>query len=112
MFDIGFVELLVVAIVGLLIIGPEQLPGTVRTIMLWLGRLRRSFSQVKTDIERELGAEDIRRQLHNESIMKQLEETRNQIHDVASETEGELKKSVEDIEAATQHGRARTDDPA
>ncbi len=91
MFDIGFAELIAIAIVGLLVIGPEQLPSTVRTVTLWIGRLRRSFNDIKQDIEREIGADDIRRQLHNESVLKELEETRNQLNDIAEETTGQFR---------------------
>ena len=52
MFDIGGLELLLIAVVALLVIGPERLPETLRTIGLWLGRLRRSFTSVKAEIEK------------------------------------------------------------
>ena len=71
MFDIGFAELLLIAIVGLLVIGPEQLPGTIRTISLWLGRLRRSFNEIKSDIEREIGITE-GNIFHGELTMDQL----------------------------------------
>lgn len=87
MFDIGFAELLLIAVVGLLVIGPEQLPGTIRTISLWLGRLRRSFNEIKSDIEREIGADDIKRQLHNETILKELEDTRAELNAMANDAE-------------------------
>ncbi len=80
MFDIGFAELLVIGVLGLLVIGPERLPGTVRTVALWIGRLRRSFSDIRSEIEREVGADEIRRQLHNESIMASLKESKDQIN--------------------------------
>ena len=99
MFDIGFAELLAIAIVGLLVIGPEQLPGTVRTIMLWLGRLRSSFSEVRRDIEREIGAEDIRRQLHNESVMRELEKTRQEINSIADDTKNTIAENKAAIES-------------
>ena len=54
MFDIGFPELVLVAIVGLLVIGPERLPEALRTLGLWLGRMRRSFVAVKSEIEKAL----------------------------------------------------------
>lgn len=76
MFDIGFTELLLCLIVGLVVIGPEQLPGTVRTVALWLGRLKRSLAETRSEIERQIGADDIRRQLHNEEILRNIEETR------------------------------------
>lgn len=94
MFDIGFAELLLIAVVGLLVIGPEQLPGTIRTISLWLGRLRRSFNEIKSDIEREIGADDIKRQLHNETILKELEDTRAEINAIATDTEESVSESV------------------
>ena len=54
MFDIGFPELMIISIVALLVIGPERLPGTIRTIALWIGRFRRSFSNIRQEIEREV----------------------------------------------------------
>jgi sec-independent protein translocase protein TatB len=53
MFEIGFPELILIAVVGLLVIGPERLPEALRTLGLWLGRMRRSFVAVKTEIEKE-----------------------------------------------------------
>ena len=47
MFDIGFPELMIVSVVALLVLGPERLPEALRTLGLWFGRMRRSFSAVK-----------------------------------------------------------------
>ncbi|MCL7462777.1 Sec-independent protein translocase protein TatB [Pseudomonas sp. NW5] len=69
MFDIGFSELLLVALVALLVLGPERLPGAARTAGLWIGRIRRSFAAIRSEVEREIGADEIRRQLHNENIL-------------------------------------------
>ncbi|MFT6593401.1 MAG: sec-independent protein translocase protein TatB [Zhongshania sp.] len=80
MFDIGFAELLVIAVLGLLILGPERLPGAIRTTSLWIGRLRRSFNDIRSEIEKEVGADEIRRQLHNESILASLKETKNSVN--------------------------------
>ncbi len=110
MFDIGFAELLAIAVVGLLVIGPEQLPGTVRTVMLWIGRLRSSFSDVRRDIEREIGAEDIRRQLHNESVMRELEKTRSEINSIADDARHTIEDSKASIEAdLTSNSQSRDD---
>lgn len=81
MFDIGFLELLMIAVIGLLVMGPERLPGAIRTGSLWLGRLRKSFNDIKADIEREVGADDIRQQLHNENILKDIERAKQSIDD-------------------------------
>lgn len=79
MFDIGFSELLVCLVVALVVIGPERLPETVRTVGLWIGRLKRSLRETRSEIERQIGADDIRRQLHNEEIMQRIEETRREM---------------------------------
>ncbi len=79
MFDIGFSELLVCIVVALVVIGPERLPETVRTVGLWIGRLKRSLRETRSEIERQIGADDIRRQLHNEEIMDRIEQTRLEI---------------------------------
>ncbi len=90
MFDIGFPELIVVSIVALLVIGPDKLPETLRALFLWVGRLRRSLTNIRADIENEIGADDIRQQLHNESIMKELKETRQQLQRVVNQTDQTL----------------------
>lgn len=70
MFDVGFSELLLVALVALVVLGPERLPGAARTAGLWIGRLKRSFAAIKSEVEREIGADEIRLQLHNEQILE------------------------------------------
>ncbi|MFC2971926.1 Sec-independent protein translocase protein TatB [Azotobacter bryophylli] len=79
MFDIGFTELLLVGLVALLVFGPERLPGAARTAGLWIGRLRRSFNALKSEVEREIGADEIRRQLHNERILELEREMKQSI---------------------------------
>lgn len=72
MFDIGFLEMVVVAIVALLVLGPDKLPGAVRMAGLYLGRIKRSLAEVRTQVEREIGADELRQTLHNEKIMDEL----------------------------------------
>ena len=74
MFDIGLFELLLLSIIVLVVIGPKRLPETLRTLGLWVGRMRRTYTRVKTEIEREIGMDDVRQQLHNEAIMEQMKE--------------------------------------
>ncbi|MCJ1878705.1 Sec-independent protein translocase protein TatB [Pseudomonas nitroreducens] len=76
MFGISFSELLLVGLVALLVLGPDRLPGAARTAGLWIGRLKRSFNAIKTEVERELGADEIRRQLHNEHILQMEQEAK------------------------------------
>ncbi len=69
MFDVGFSELVLIAVLALIVLGPERLPVAARMLGLWVGRLKRSFNSVKVEVEREIGADEIRRQLHNERIL-------------------------------------------
>lgn len=85
MFDIGFLELIIVSIVGLLVLGPDRLPGAIRTVSLFVGKLRRSFNGIRAEIERELKADEIRQELHNQSIMQDLRNAQQEINDAAQE---------------------------
>lgn len=60
MFDIGFWELSLIGIVGLLVIGPERMPAVARTVGKWVGRANRFISNVKDDINKELKDEDLK----------------------------------------------------
>jgi sec-independent protein translocase protein TatB len=60
MFDIGFSEIVVIAVVALVVIGPERLPKTARTLGLLFGRLQRYVNDVKSDIRREMELDELR----------------------------------------------------
>jgi len=72
MFDIGFSELALVCVIALLVLGPERMPQALRTLGLWFGRMRRTFLTMKAEVEREIGMDEIRRQLHNEAVMDEM----------------------------------------
>jgi sec-independent protein translocase protein TatB len=61
MFDIGFSEIVVIAVVALIVIGPERLPKTAKTLGLLFGRMQRYVADVKADINRELELEELRK---------------------------------------------------
>ena len=63
MFDIGFSELMLVGILGLIILGPERLPKAARTIGLLVGRMRRTMSGIQQEIEQEVRNQEIREKL-------------------------------------------------
>jgi len=72
MFDIGFMEILLIAAVSLVVMGPKRLPHAVRQVSLWIGRIKQAFSTARQQLENEVGMDDIKRQLHNEKIMQDL----------------------------------------
>jgi sec-independent protein translocase protein TatB len=60
MFDVGFSELVVIALVALIVIGPERLPRVARTVGALLGRAQRYVNDVKSDIQREVNLEELK----------------------------------------------------
>jgi sec-independent protein translocase protein TatB len=70
MFDVGFFELCLVALVALLVFGPEKLPEVARSAGLWVGRFRRFIVTVKQDVDRELRLQELQQSM-------KLEEQRN-----------------------------------
>jgi sec-independent protein translocase protein TatB len=86
MFDIGFLELLLIAVISLIVMGPKRLPEAVRSISLWLGRLKQIFSSARQQLEDEVGMDDVKRQLHNEQIMRDLKTTATSIKETAAIT--------------------------
>ncbi|MFE8070678.1 Sec-independent protein translocase protein TatB [Marinobacteraceae bacterium S3BR75-40.1] len=66
MFDIGFLELVLCAILALLVLGPERLPGAARTAGRWIGRARRMTRQFTDELDRQVRAEEIRERIRKE----------------------------------------------
>jgi sec-independent protein translocase protein TatB len=94
MLEIGLPELILIAIVGLLVIGPERLPETLRTLGLWMGRMRRSFTQVKAEIEKEIGMDEVKRQLHNEAIMEEMKRIEAEVKSTADTARSSLNEGI------------------
>jgi sec-independent protein translocase protein TatB len=86
MFDIGFAELIIIAVVSLLVLGPERLPEAVRTASLWLNRLRRSFNDIKREVQQEL---------HNDAVMQELRKTGEQLRQEADGVSRDVKRSLD-----------------
>lgn len=63
MFDIGFLELLLVAVVGLLVLGPQRLPQAARTLGLYIGRIKRSVAGIQQEVNQQLQLEEMRQRL-------------------------------------------------
>lgn len=74
MFDVGFSEMLVIAVVALIVLGPERLPKAARLAGLWVRRARAQWYSVKAELENELDAEELKRQLREpaDEIGRQL----------------------------------------
>jgi sec-independent protein translocase protein TatB len=96
MFEVGFSEIALIALVALLVLGPERLPGVARTVGALVRRARASWQNVKGEIERELAAEDMKRG---------IDEARR----AASDVRGEIHTAATDIEKTASPTRPPTD---
>lgn len=112
MFDIGFSELIVCALVALIVIGPERMPEAVRTVGLWIGRLKRSLRDTRAEIERQIGVDDIRRQLHNEEIMRSLEEARRDLDEAVQQGQNSIHSAQQSLASPEASSVAETKDYA
>ncbi len=97
MFDIGFAELVIIAIVALLVIGPERLPETIRTASAWLSRLRRGFNDIKREVQQEL---------HNDAVMQELKRSGEQLKQEADS----IGKDVQSAINAPEHNTDKDQD--
>jgi len=100
MFDIGFAELIIIGVVSLLVIGPERLPGAIRTGSAWLNKFKRGFNDIKREVQQEL---------HNDAVMQDLRKTGEDLKAQANSIHQDIKQTGESI-AATD-APAKPDEP-
>jgi sec-independent protein translocase protein TatB len=100
MFDIGFSELLVIAVVALIVIGPERLPKVARTLGHLFGRMQRYVNDVKADISREMELDELRKM--QTSMEDAARSFQSSVSKEVSETESEFNKLAQAVEPAPE----------
>ena len=98
MFDVGFSELTLIAIVALLVLGPERLPGAARTVGALLRKARNSFESVKAEVEREVRDEELKRTLKS---IQQPSETLRSLTEPLEQQAKDIHDSIKNIDDAT-----------
>ena len=100
MFDVGFSELMVIAVVALIVIGPERLPRVARTLGHLFGRLQRYVNDVKADINREIELEELRKfKTEFEDAARGFE---NSVNTTVSSVQSEVAKTEGELNALAQ----------
>jgi sec-independent protein translocase protein TatB len=103
MFDIGFSELMVIGIVALIVIGPERLPKVARTLGHLLGRAQRYVNDVKSDINREIQLDELKKlqtqvtdsaRAMEDSVRKEYDAARSAVEAPAQEAAAELQSAA------------------
>jgi sec-independent protein translocase protein TatB len=92
MFDVSFTELLVIGVVALVVIGPERLPKVARTLGHLVGRAQRYVNDVKTDIQREVELDELRK------LKDQMQDAAQSVQSSLQNTESSLRKPLESLE--------------
>jgi len=98
MFDIGFSELMVIAVVALVVLGPERLPRVARTMGHLLGRLQRYVSDVKSDISREIQLDELRK------LQTQLQESAKKAEETVREEMVKTESQLRSVAVGRLHG--------
>ena len=106
MFDIAFSEIMVIAVVALIVIGPEKLPKTARTLGHLYGRLRRYVTDVKADISREMDLEELRK------LQREVHSAAKEIETSMTTTVSQIESSVRTVESELSDAAALADAPA
>lgn len=96
MFDIAFSEMLIIAVIALLVIGPEKLPKVAKTVGHLLGKAQRYVSDVKSEINREMEIDELRKlQAEMQTAARKVE---GDVQTTLRDTKADLNKSVKSIE--------------
>ena len=73
MFQVGFLEIAIILILGLLIIGPQRLPDVVKIVLKFYKKVQKQISNLKNDLEEDIGTEEIKKDVFNEMRMEELD---------------------------------------
>jgi len=104
MFDVGISEIMVIAVVALIVLGPEKLPKTARTLGHLFGRLQRYVADVKADINRELQLEELKKL--QEQVKTAATDFQSSMSAAATEVQSGVRAVETDLNAAAAGTRA------
>ena len=118
MFDIGFTELLIIAVVALIVIGPERLPKVARTVGHLIGRMQRYVNDVKADISREMELDELKKlrssmeetaRSFEESVKKEVSETESELNSVVDSAKPDMETEPAATASSTADDGRRAD---
>jgi sec-independent protein translocase protein TatB len=105
MFDMGFLELLMIGVIALLVFGPDKLPGVARSAGLWIGRMKRFLGTVKADIDKELRLQELQEQM-------QQSEAKNSVYEFLNETRNTLNQKIGPEDASKPNSTRINESPS
>ena len=105
MFDIGFSEIVVIAVVALIVLGPERLPKAARTMGHLFGRLQRYVNDVKSDINREMELEELKK------LQQEVKSAAHEIQSSVTSAASSVEAGMRDVESQLNAGANETATP-
>lgn len=108
MFGMSLAELVIVGILALIVVGPDKLPSTIKTLAATLSKIRAQWTSAKRDISNELGLDEIQRDIHNAEILAQLKKkaniaTSNMDNNIADSISNAYQDDPDEDESLTYH---------
>ena len=101
MFDIGFQEVVLIGLIGLVVVGPARLPKLAKTVGLYVNKMRRFVTDVRTDVERELHAEDLRQSLSGNGEFDELKNAMSEARAGLDDVRSTVDSTREELSEAT-----------
>lgn len=98
MFDIGFLELVLVGIIGLLVLGPERLPVAARTLGRWVGNAKRMMANISQEIDKQIEIEELKAELRKQGESLNINEDVKQIQQTVSDALKEAEQQNQEYE--------------
>ena len=109
MFDIGWTEILIIAVVAIIVVGPKDLPRMLRTLGRYAGQLRRTAGEFRSQFDdaiRDSELDELRSTLQDTSDLNPI----NQIRDSITDSMAPLKESADDIKSSIEAPQSAGDD--
>ncbi|RBI68033.1 twin-arginine translocase subunit TatB [Vreelandella sulfidaeris] len=112
MLDIGFLELMLIGVVGLLVLGPERLPRAARTAGMWIGKIKRTVSGMQREISAQLEAEELRQKLNEQQkkLDDSLKKAKLDVESIADSPSEKASATPNDTEQRVAKASSRLDD--
>lgn len=114
MLDIGFLELMLIGVVGLLVLGPERLPRAARTAGMWIGKIKRTVSSMQREISAQLETEELRQKLNEQQakLDDNLKKAKRDVESIADAPVSSTSTNVtqSDTEQRVAKASSRLDD--
>jgi len=104
MFDIGFWELVLISVIGLVVLGPERLPVAIRTVSRWLKAVRNTANGVKQELSRELKLQEL-----HDNLKKAEQQGMQDLEAPLEQSVKELKQAADEVNRPFQKPTSQAD---